>query len=74
MFMQISKQGLRRMKIDKTYVSRIAQSFSTESYTERQAKLGRPVSPHVTIYKFPITAVSSIMNRFTGVALWIGYC
>lgn len=25
--------------------------LSTESYTDRQAKLGRPVSPHVTIYR-----------------------
>ena len=72
MLMQISKQGLRFKKFDKTYVSRIAQNFSTESYTERQAKLGRPISPHVTIYKFPITAISSIANRFAGIALWIG--
>ena len=27
------------------------------------------LSPHVNIYKFPITAVSSITNRITGVAL-----
>ena len=27
------------------------------------------LSPHVTIYKFPITAVSSILNRVTGVIL-----
>ena len=43
-----------------------------ESYTEKQAKLGRPVSPHVTIYKFPITALTSITNRVTGVALSVG--
>tara|TARA_B100001094_G_C18151351_1_gene783843 strand:+ start:408 stop:764 length:357 start_codon:yes stop_codon:yes gene_type:complete len=29
----------------------------------------QPLSPHVQIYKFPITAVSSITNRITGVAL-----
>ena len=40
-----------------------------EPYTERQAKLNRPVSPHVTIYAFPTVAISSIMNRVTGVAL-----
>ena len=33
---------------------------------------GRPVSPHVTIYAFPIGAVSSITNRVTGVALSFG--
>ncbi len=51
-----------------------SKSFSThnESYTESQAKKGRPVSPHVTIYKFPVTAISSITNRVTGIALSIG--
>ncbi len=42
---------------------------SGPSYTERQAKLNRPVSPHVTIYKFPVVALSSITNRVTGVML-----
>lgn len=45
---------------------------NSESYSEKQAKLGRPVSPHVTIYKFPITALTSITNRVTGVALSAG--
>eukprot|EP01031_Cornospumella_fuschlensis_P032026 gene32026-38726_t len=40
-----------------------------ESYSERQEKKGRPVSPHVTIYKFPAVALSSITNRVTGVVL-----
>jgi succinate dehydrogenase (ubiquinone) cytochrome b560 subunit len=35
-------------------------------------KLGRPVSPHVTIYAFPMGALSSITNRVTGVALSMG--
>ncbi|KNC53716.1 succinate dehydrogenase cytochrome b subunit [Thecamonas trahens ATCC 50062] len=35
--------------------------------TNRNAK--RPISPHVTVYKFPVTAISSIMNRVTGMAL-----
>lgn len=30
------------------------------------------MSPHVTIYAFPIAAVSSITNRVTGVALSVG--
>ena len=47
--------------------------FSTKlSYSERQAATGRPVSPHVTIYSFPITALSSITNRVTGAALSVG--
>eukprot|EP00953_Heterococcus_sp_UTEX-ZZ885_P013542 7737-Heterococcus_DN1.PRE.3 len=39
------------------------------SYTERQNKKGRPVSPHVTVYRFPAVALSSIANRVTGVAM-----
>ena len=35
-------------------------------------KTQRPVSPHVTIYAFPITALTSITNRVTGVALSVG--
>jgi succinate dehydrogenase (ubiquinone) cytochrome b560 subunit len=35
--------------------------------------LGRPVSPHVTIYAFPITALSSITNRATGCILACGF-
>ena len=27
------------------------------------------ISPHVQIYKFPITAISSITNRLTGLSL-----
>jgi succinate dehydrogenase (ubiquinone) cytochrome b560 subunit len=33
---------------------------------------GRPVSPHVTIYAFPIGALSSITNRVTGCVLSFG--
>lgn len=43
-----------------------------ETYTERMAKTGRPVSPHVTVYRFPIVAISSIANRVTGVMLSAG--
>ena len=35
-------------------------------------KTGRPVSPHVTIYSFPIAALTSITNRVTGVSLSVG--
>ena len=35
-------------------------------------RTGRPVSPHVTIYSFPIAAISSITNRVTGTALSLG--
>lgn len=35
-------------------------------------KTGRPISPHVTIYAFPVGAISSITNRVTGCALSFG--
>ncbi len=40
-----------------------------KNYSERMRRKGRPVSPHVTIYAFPIAAISSITNRVTGCAL-----
>ena len=44
-------------------------SNDEKSYVDRMEATGRPVSPHVTIYAFPVTAVSSIMTRATGVGL-----
>jgi succinate dehydrogenase / fumarate reductase cytochrome b subunit len=32
----------------------------------------RPLSPHLSVYKFKYTMVTSILNRFTGVALSAG--
>ena len=32
----------------------------------------RPLSPHATIYRFPLNAVLSILHRITGVALAVG--
>ncbi|TYZ66398.1 hypothetical protein PybrP1_001219 [[Pythium] brassicae (nom. inval.)] len=53
--------------------TRATSTAATQTYSERQAALGRPVSPHVEIYAFPVTALSSITNRATGVALTIGF-
>ena len=33
---------------------------------------GRPLSPHLTIYRWPITMVLSILHRMTGIALSFG--
>lgn len=49
-----------------------AEEYKKKNYTTRQKELGRPVSPHVLIYDFPIAALSSITNRVTGVALSFG--
>eukprot|EP00527_Entomoneis_sp_CCMP2396_P007112 CAMPEP_0198142188 /NCGR_PEP_ID=MMETSP1443-20131203/5059_1 /TAXON_ID=186043 /ORGANISM="Entomoneis sp., Strain CCMP2396" /LENGTH=170 /DNA_ID=CAMNT_0043805149 /DNA_START=49 /DNA_END=561 /DNA_ORIENTATION=+ len=49
-----------------------AEEYKKMNYTARMKDSGRPVSPHVTIYAFPIMALSSITNRVTGVALSLG--
>ncbi|KAL1399924.1 hypothetical protein pipiens_007850 [Culex pipiens pipiens] len=40
-----------------------------ESHDDRNARLQRPQSPHLTIYSFQLTAVLSITHRMTGMAL-----
>ena len=50
----------------------VSRHKSAASYTERMEQTGRPISPHITIYKFPIVALSSGTTRFTGFALSIG--
>ena len=35
-------------------------------------RTGRPVSPHVTIYALPVSAIASITTRITGVLLSFG--
>lgn len=32
----------------------------------------RPLSPHLSVYKFKYTLLTSILNRFTGIALSLG--
>ncbi len=34
---------------------------------------GRPLSPHLSIYRWPITMTLSILHRATGIALSIGF-
>ena len=36
------------------------------------SKEGRPLSPHLTIYRWPVTMVLSILHRMTGVAMTLG--
>jgi len=42
------------------------------SHMERSETAGRPMSPHVLIYAFPLAAIASITHRATGVALVVG--
>jgi hypothetical protein len=65
-------RAVKNIKMQNSIVRMSSSSGKQETYTEKQAKLGRPVSPHVEIYKFPPAALSSITNRVTGVALSAG--
>ena len=40
---------------------------SVPTYTERMDKTGRPLSPHLMIYRLPLIAWSSVTVRITGV-------
>eukprot|EP00579_Thalassiosira_antarctica_P032123 CAMPEP_0202001664 /NCGR_PEP_ID=MMETSP0905-20130828/7709_1 /ASSEMBLY_ACC=CAM_ASM_000554 /TAXON_ID=420261 /ORGANISM="Thalassiosira antarctica, Strain CCMP982" /LENGTH=178 /DNA_ID=CAMNT_0048558405 /DNA_START=130 /DNA_END=666 /DNA_ORIENTATION=- len=46
--------------------------FKKENYSSRMAATQRPVSPHVTIYSFPISSLASITTRVTGITLSFG--
>ena len=50
----------------------LQQQQRSLSHIEKNEKLGRPVSPHVTIYAFPLAAWSSVGHRVTGALLTIG--
>jgi len=34
---------------------------------------GRPLSPHLSIYRWPVTMASSILHRVSGVAMSLGF-
>lgn len=40
-----------------------------ETHDEKNYRLSRPMSPHLTIYKLQLTTMLSITHRATGVAL-----
>lgn len=46
-----------------------ASTVRAETFDERNARLGREMSPHLTIYKPQLTSMLSITHRGTGVVL-----
>jgi succinate dehydrogenase (ubiquinone) cytochrome b560 subunit len=74
----LSKQSFQRAaRLQATRSMTILSKSSGEeykkmNYTSRMKNSGRPVSPHVTVYNFPIAAVASITNRVTGCVLSFG--
>lgn len=47
--------------------------ISEEEARRKQKNQKLPISPHVTIYKFPLPAMTSITHRFTGIGLTAGF-
>lgn len=39
---------------------------------QRTVAINRPLSPHLTIYRWPVTMMTSITHRITGVGLSVG--
>ena len=68
----LCKTATRSLNITRSFSVQVPQIDNELSYTEKQDKLGRPISPHVEIYAFPPTALTSITHRVTGTALAVG--
>lgn len=47
----------------------LASSAVCESHDEKNLRLKRPMSPHLTVYKFQLPANMSITHRATGIVL-----
>lgn len=50
-------------------MSNVAAEGENEDYAAKNARLGRPQSPHLTIYKLQLTSLLSLTHRATGMAL-----
>ena len=46
--------------------------MSGSTATQEKARRPRPLSPHLSVYKFTPTMTMSILHRITGVALYFG--
>lgn len=44
----------------------------SKSTATRNPARSRPLSPHLTVYRWPITMTMSILHRITGGALYVG--
>jgi succinate dehydrogenase / fumarate reductase cytochrome b subunit len=44
----------------------------SQSPASRPPVRARPLSPHLTVYRWPITMTMSILHRITGAALYVG--
>ena len=65
---------LRSRGVARPAADAVRAMCTAEPYTVRQKKMGRFVSPHLTVHKttWEIHALSSVTNRVTGVFATIG--
>ena len=49
--------------------SGLTGGIPNEGHEQRNERLGRPQSPHLSIYKPQLTSVLSLMHRGSGIAL-----
>eukprot|EP00924_Labyrinthula_sp_SR-Ha-C_P016350 snap_masked-scaffold_6-processed-gene-0.44-mRNA-1 protein AED:0.08 eAED:0.08 QI:0/-1/0/1/-1/1/1/0/157 len=72
MFNAISRAARSQSSLLRSQNVRVLSSVPNPGYIKRQESLNRPVSPHVTIYAFPLAAISSIAHRVSGGLLAVG--
>lgn len=58
-----------RLKVPVACASHAAAQQDNEDFDAKNARLGRPQSPHLTIYKPQLTSMLSLTHRATGMAL-----
>jgi len=59
----------RRLKVPVASASHAAAQRDNEDFAAKNARLGRPQSPHLTIYQPQLTWLLSLTHRATGMAL-----
>ncbi|KAM8705488.1 hypothetical protein ACLKA7_009876 [Drosophila subpalustris] len=69
------RQGLQMAAANRQVSLKVVSVGSTvkdETFFEKNDRLGREMSPHLTIYRPQLTSMLSIMHRGTGLALGMG--
>ena len=67
-----SSRVLQKSLLTTSSKSWAIQQYSAEEWEKKNEKMGRPLSPHLTIYKFQLTSALSITHRMTGCGLHFG--
>mmetsp|Transcript_20631 Transcript_20631/g.36670 ORF Transcript_20631/g.36670 Transcript_20631/m.36670 type:complete len:154 (+) Transcript_20631:110-571(+) len=58
--------------LGRSNAARMVPAAGSQQAMQLATKSERPVSPHVMIYAWPLSAISSITTRITGVMLTVG--